>query len=124
MVLASTGRLVLHDTAPDGRVLLERATVRSEIVYRRAGESEDRDLSWLDYSAVAGISPSGDTVLFYESGEGGGPEYSTFLRNSDGSPPVRVGAGRALDLSPDGQLRAVGRHSQRQRAGPDAHGPR
>jgi WD40 repeat protein len=104
VVLASTGRLVLHDTAPDGRVLLERATVRSEIVYRRAGESEDRDLSWLDYSAVAGISPSGDTVLFYESGEGGGPEYSTFLRKSDGSPPVRVGAGRALDLSPDGHF--------------------
>jgi DNA-binding winged helix-turn-helix (wHTH) protein/Tol biopolymer transport system component len=104
VVLSSTGRLVLHDVAPDGRVLLERATVRSEIVFRRTGESEDRDLSWLDYSGVAGISPSGDTVLFYESGEGGGPEYTTFLRRSDGSPPVRVGMGRALDLSPDGRL--------------------
>jgi len=104
VVLSSTGRLVLHDLASDGRVLLERATVRSEIVFRRAGESEDRDLSWLDYSAVAGISPSGDTVLFYESGEGGGPEYTTFLRHTDGSPPVRVGLGRALDVSPDGRL--------------------
>jgi len=104
VVLSSTGRLVLHDVAPDGRVLLERATVRSEIVFRRAGESEDRDLSWLDFSGIAGISPSGDTVLFYESGEGGGPEYTTFLRHTDGAPPVRVGMGRALDLSPDGRL--------------------
>ena len=104
VVLSSTGRLVLHDVASDGRVLLERATVRSEVVFHRAAANEDRDLSWLDYSAVAGISPSGDTVLFYESGEGGGPEYTTFLRRSDGSPPVRVGMGRALDLSPDGRL--------------------
>src|SRR5574341_105706 len=84
--------------------MLERATVRSEIVFRRAGESEDHDLSWLDFSGIAGISPSGDSVLFYESGEGGGPEYTTFLRRTDGSPPVRVGMGRALDLSPDGRL--------------------
>ena len=103
-VFSSTGRLVLHDVAPDGRVLLERATVRSEIVFRRAAEKEDRDLSWLDYSAVAGISPSGDTLLSYESGEGGGPEYTTFLRRTDASPPVRLGLGCALDLSPDGQL--------------------
>ena len=104
VVLSSQGRLVLHDVASDGRVLLERATVRSEIVFRRAAESEDRDLSWLDWSGIAGISPSGDKVLFFESGEGGGPEYTTFVRRTDGSPPVRVGLGRALDLSPDGQL--------------------
>ena len=124
MVLSSTGRLVLHDMAPDGRVLLERATVRSEIVYRRAGESEDRDLSWLDYSAVAGISPSGDTVLFYESGEGGGPEYSTFLRSPTARRRCASGLGRALDLSPDGQLVLSVDIRNATRAGPDAHGPR
>ena len=103
LVLSGTGRFVLHDIALDGRILLERATLRSEIVFRKESSSEDRDLSWLDFSAVVGISPSGDTVLFYESGEGGGPEYTTFLRRSDGSPPVRLGSGRALDLSPDGR---------------------
>jgi Tol biopolymer transport system component len=48
------------------------------------------------------ISPDGETILFYESGQGGGPGYATFLRKTDGSPPVRVGSGRALDVSPDG----------------------
>lgn len=104
LVLSGTGRLVVHDVAKDGRVLLERATLRSEMLYRKAGRSEDYDLSWLDFSGSVAISPKGDTVLFYESGEGGGPEYSTYLRKSDGTTPVRVGPGRALDLSPDGSL--------------------
>jgi DNA-binding winged helix-turn-helix (wHTH) protein len=104
LVLSGTGRFVLHDTAPDGRILLERATLRSEIQLHTGGSGEDRDLSWLDFSAVEGISPNGDTVLFFESGEGGGPEYTSFLRKTDGSPPVRLGNGRALDLSPDGRF--------------------
>jgi dipeptidyl aminopeptidase/acylaminoacyl peptidase len=102
-VLSGMGRLVLHDVAPDGRVLLERATQRAEILFRRAGDAADRELSWLDYSAAEGLSADGGSVLFYESGQGGGPEYSTFLRKTDGSPPVRVGSGRALGLSPDGR---------------------
>ncbi len=102
-VLSGMGRLILHDLAPDGRALLERASLRSEMLYRRAAEQEDQDLSWLDFSAPVGISPDGRTLLFYESGQGGGPDYSTFLRKGDGSPPVRVGSGRALALSPDGR---------------------
>ena len=102
-VLSGMGRLVLHDVAPDGRVLLERATLRSEVLFRRAGDAADRDLSWLDFSAVEGISPDGTTLLFYESGQGGGAGYTTFLRRSDGSPPVHLGSGRALGLSPDGR---------------------
>jgi eukaryotic-like serine/threonine-protein kinase len=38
-----------------------------------------------------------------ESGEGGGPGYSVFLRPTDGAPPVRLGEGRAQTLSPDGR---------------------
>jgi eukaryotic-like serine/threonine-protein kinase len=102
-VLSGMGRLILHDVAPDGRALLERATLRSEMLFRRAGEPEDHDLSWLDFSAPEGLAPDGKTVLFYESGQGGGPDYSTFLRKTDGSAPVRVGSGRALALSPDGR---------------------
>jgi Tol biopolymer transport system component len=103
-VLDSTGRLVVHDVAPDGRVLLERTTLRTEMMHRRAADKEDRELSWLDYSGAVALSSDGKTVLFYESGEGGGAEYATYLRGFDGSPPVRVGSGRALDLSPDGSL--------------------
>jgi eukaryotic-like serine/threonine-protein kinase len=102
-VLPAMGRLVLHDISPQGRLLMERMSLRHEIRFRRLAEKEDRDLSWLDLSAVADLSPDGETLLFYESGEGGGPEYSIFLRKTDGSLPVRLGPGRANGLSPDGK---------------------
>ena len=60
-------------------------------------------MSWLDFSAVVAISPKGDTVLFYESGEGGGLQYSVYVRPTDGSLPTRLGEGRAAALSPDGR---------------------
>ncbi len=102
-VLPAMGRLVLHDISQDGRLLIERTTLRHEIRFRRLSEKEDRDLSWLDLSDIADLSPDGSTLLFYESGEGGGPEYSIFLRKTDGSLPVRLGPGRANGLSPDGK---------------------
>ena len=104
LVLSGTGRFVLHDTAPDGRVLLEHATLRSEIVFRREPSGEDRDLSWFDFSAVVGISPNGDTaaVLRERRGRRSGLHHVS-CGETDGSPPVRLGSGRALDLSPDGR---------------------
>jgi hypothetical protein len=100
-VLSGMCWLVFYDVAPGGVVFVERATLRCQVLFRRVGDAEDCDLSWLDFSAVEGISPDGSMVLFYESGQGGGPDYATFLRRTDGSPPVRVDSGRALTLSPD-----------------------
>ena len=43
-------------------------------------------------------------MLFYESGEGGGPVYASYLRATDGAVPVRLGSGRAMALSADGRF--------------------
>ncbi len=101
-VAPAMGRLVLQDIAPDGKVLLARGDARAEIRYRGEGENEERDLSWLDFSTLQDISSDGRTILFEESGEGGGPRYGIYLRRTDGSPAVRVGEGVAKALSPDG----------------------
>jgi DNA-binding winged helix-turn-helix (wHTH) protein len=106
-ILGSMGRLVLYDVAPDGRALIGRASIRAEILFQRRGEPDPVDLSWLDVSAVAALSDDGDTILFYEGGEGGGPDYTTYLRRTDGSAPVRLGRGWAFDLSPDGRSALV-----------------
>jgi Tol biopolymer transport system component len=98
-----TGNLTLHDVTPDGRVLLSHDTLRSGIFGLAPGESRERDLSWLDWSNVADLSPDGKTMVFLESGEGGGPGYSVYTRATDGSPPVRLGEGSAQSLSPDGK---------------------
>ena len=104
MLVPALGRLVLHDVFADGRVLLERTTLKSEVRFRGATDEGERDLSWLDLPRVAQLSGDGRSVLFYESGEGGGPVYASYLRAIDGAVPVRLGPGRAMALSSDGRF--------------------
>ena len=47
------------------------------------------------------ISRDGRKILFEEEGNGGGPNYTVFLRDTDGSPPARIGEGLASAISPD-----------------------
>ncbi len=91
--------LTLHDIARDGRVLLSHDNVRSGAVALPPGEKRERELSWLDLSAVTDISPDGKKIILSESGEGG--EYSIYLRGTDGSPAVRLGPGWVGKMSPD-----------------------
>lgn len=96
------GELTLLDVARDGNVLLTRGNDRAGMIGLAPGEKKERDLSWLDWSVPADLSPDGRTVLFQESGEGGGPKYAVYSRQTDGSPAVRLGDGSGLGLSPDG----------------------
>jgi len=96
------GGVTLMDISHDGRVLITRDDERYGIMARAAGTDRERDVSWLDYSVPGDLSPDGKLVLFDEEGDGGGPNYSLFLRKTDGSPPTHLGDGTASALSPDG----------------------
>jgi hypothetical protein len=76
------GRLVLHDIAPDGRVLLERTGTGGETFLGRSGQEGLRELTWLDVSGAEGLSADGSQVLLVESGDGGGPDYTSYLRST------------------------------------------
>src|ERR1700704_2004088 len=65
------------------------------------GMSEERDLSWLEFSAPVGFSRDGRVLLFREHGGAVGDKYAVCLRQTDGSPVVRLGEGHAMALSPD-----------------------
>ncbi len=95
--------LHLGDVGADGSALLWQENTRIGIVGRAPGEKTDRDLSWLDWSINPGISRDGRTVVFTEQGDGGGPQYSVYMRQTDGTPAVRLGAGDVMALSPDGK---------------------
>jgi len=102
-VFSSPSTLKLNDISRDGqRVLLTRGTTRGDIRFGADGENE-RDLSWFDYSTVADLSSDGKTVLFYEWSEGVRAKPTVFVRKTDGSDAVRLGEGKPLALSPDGQ---------------------
>ncbi len=109
LVTRVPGSLVIFDIWQDGRVLLARADRRREVMSLSGGEAKERDLSWLDYSYPADLSADGKTLLFDEEGIGGGVQYgdvqdltyAVYIRNTDGSPAIRLGEGGATALSPD-----------------------
>jgi Tol biopolymer transport system component len=96
------GTSTIRDISKDGRVLMTNESDRLGILARGPGEEKERELSWLDFSLVTDISADGKTILLTESGEGGGPGYSAYLRKLDGSPAVRLADGNTSTLSPDG----------------------
>jgi len=65
------------------------------------GGKEERELGWFGWSLVRDISRDGRKIVFEEEGNGGGPNYTVFLRDTDGSPPARIGEGNAEAISPD-----------------------
>jgi len=97
------GDLRLLDIWRDGRVLLARDNTRRGLIGLARGDKAERDLSWLDWSYPADLSEDGKTLLFREEGEGGGLRYTGYLRQTDGSPAVRLAEGRAFALSADGR---------------------
>ncbi len=101
-VVSGSSWLVLHDVSRDGRALIELSTRCQEAQFGRLGQPE-RSLSWLDMTSVSQLSQDGSLALLNETGAGGGIDYGVYLRRTDGSPPVRVGNGRAAGLSPDGK---------------------
>ena len=102
------GTLTLQDVARDGRVLLTRDVPRVGMVGMTAGNNKELDLSWMDWSAPKDLSSDGKTLLFTESGEAGGENYATYLRQTDGSPAIRLGDGNGFALSPDKKWVVVG----------------
>ncbi|MGA8621322.1 MAG: protein kinase [Candidatus Sulfotelmatobacter sp.] len=97
------GELTLLDVDRDGHVLLTRGNDRAGMIGLAPGEAKERDLSWLDWSTPGDLSADGRTVLFAETGEGGGPKYAVYLRKTDNSPAIRLSEGIGMALSPDGK---------------------
>ncbi|HKF45070.1 MAG TPA: protein kinase, partial [Thermoanaerobaculia bacterium] len=103
LVARIPGTLTLHDVSSGDRLVMTRDIDRQEALGWSAGDPKERDLSWLDWTNLRGLTPDGKTVLFSESGEGGGAGYSVYVRKADGSPAVRLGEGSAQGISPDGK---------------------
>jgi serine/threonine protein kinase len=108
-VLPAPGRLTLHDIATDGRVLLATEAARREVVVGRLGETQERNLTWFDWSRLSGISRDGTFIVFEEQASAVQGVNTVFLRYTDGAPAIRMAEGRARGnpISPDGQWLAI-----------------
>jgi Tol biopolymer transport system component len=110
LIYRAPGGLTIHDISRTGLVLLTFDKARVSISALPPGETRERSLSWFDWSLLLDMSSDGKTILFSETGEAMGANYSIFLRKTDGSPAVRLGDGGFGALSQDGKwvLASVG----------------
>ena len=103
VVLSSAGTsLAILDVFRDGRALIATHVGRMGCSCVPPGESQPRELSWLDGSAPEALSADGQRVLLSEVLRGAGKNGSIYVRKTDGSDAVRLGDGFGEDLSPDG----------------------
>jgi len=103
VIARSVTNLMIHDISREGQVLLSDVRFYSEVIALPPGESQERDLSWLDHVAVRGLSSDGKFFIFSHFGAGSGTNYTVYLRKMDGTPPVKLGDGAVWSLSPDGK---------------------
>jgi WD40 repeat protein len=87
----------------DSRVLITLENYSIEMRALGPSSSTERDLTWLGLSELADLSSDGRRVLFTLHPEGAGEGGQTYIRQTDGTPGVRLGDGLALALSPDGK---------------------
>lgn len=102
LLLGLPGILTVHD-ADKGRTLLARDGMRVGANGQMAGDPAERDLSYLDYTAVRDLSADGKMLLFDEDSEGGGPTGSIYVLHAGDPSPIRLGDGNSFALSPDGK---------------------
>ncbi|MFZ1168894.1 MAG: WD40 repeat domain-containing protein, partial [Candidatus Sulfotelmatobacter sp.] len=85
----------------NGTVLTVANHQRLDIRGMAPGGKEENELGWFGWSELRDMSRDGRKILFEEEGDGGGPNYTVYLRDTDGSPPARIGEGVAMAISPD-----------------------
>jgi serine/threonine protein kinase len=100
-VFAGPGGTRVLDITADGRFLISRNSFKYTVAASVDGASE-RDLSWLDNSFSPSLSNDGKRILFCDGAAEAQGFYTLCLRNTDGSPVIRLGDGSAIGLSADG----------------------
>ncbi len=93
------GKVVIQDTSEHGEVLSHLGLSRDDMRAGHRGDPVERDLSWRDFSVPMSMSDDARTFVFTDFDSG----YVLFLRGTDGAPAIRLGAGEAGALSPDGK---------------------
>jgi serine/threonine protein kinase/Tol biopolymer transport system component len=120
LVTRLTGGIRIFDLSPRGEALLSNSTWRAALVWKTPDPPQnpqspseslapETDASWLDWSALADLSPDGRAILFSELREGGGANGAVYLRRASDPTPIHLGDGMGDALSPDGRW-ALCRH--------------
>jgi eukaryotic-like serine/threonine-protein kinase len=108
LVYPELSEFFLDDISSNGRVLAREMNVQADIAVRNVVRNTiNAHLGWFDLPLLGAISDDGLSLLLVEGNVagtyfGGGGRW-TFFQKTDGSPPVRLGEGVPLAISPDGK---------------------
>ncbi len=108
LVTRLPGRVKLGDISPDGRSLVTVGQSRFELRGRMAGDSAERDYSWLDGTCMPALSPDGAQMVFQEMLTQGSADSWTYHWRVSDVAPKRISTGTPLDFSPDWKKVLVG----------------
>ena len=106
IVHRTMGSVRIADIAPDGRALLIHDAHRTSMSVIDQNAPGERDLTWRNWSRPRFLSNDGKTLLFVEGAASA--DSGAYLRQTDGSPPILLGKGDPIALSPDGRWAVVG----------------
>ena len=102
-LFAAPTSMRLLDVDASGTLLVAVASTRREMIVRAPGADIDANLSWLDWSVPRILSSDGRLVVLEEGTDSTEDGYAIYLRETSGAPPLLVGYGSTLALSPDGR---------------------
>jgi hypothetical protein len=104
VIHSSPSYMWLQDINADGKVLLGDSQEGGLVGIHRLSAASDKIVDLPSESTIAtGISYDGSRIAVDYSGAGSGPNYAVYLVKADGSPPVRLGEGSSMGISPDGK---------------------
>jgi eukaryotic-like serine/threonine-protein kinase len=102
-IMPSPSNLLMLDVRRDGRWLILTVDQRFSIRVRRPGTDKEIDLPWMDAEWVPKLNADASLMMFTDGNQSAGRNYAVAMRKTDGSPPLQLGEGNGIDLSPDGK---------------------
>ena len=101
LVTETLGAMQFHDLSSKGTAILTRGTLWTEMRARARNRKDEVEMAGADLSFLSDLTPDGRNVLGTDIGVGGGPNFTTFLQATDGTPAIRLSEGDGQALSPD-----------------------
>jgi hypothetical protein len=101
------GPALIQDASSDGRLLVHHGFERLGVKAKAPGEKGERELGVFMFSYAVDLSADGSQALILEGNAPGTPAALTYIRPTRGGPPVRLGEGTPLALSPAGRWALV-----------------
>jgi hypothetical protein len=104
IALTNAGALTAQDESRAGRMLVTQDEYPTQVFALGPGAAVEKNLGIRDYSIISPLSDDGRNLAFSDEGALGGADYTLMLRNTDGSPEIRLGEGQAIGFSADGKF--------------------